>query len=182
MNKLLLICLIYISSVLSFSEKVKKNDDKGKLQVIKSEQHKKLGIELKTMLHSGYDFLLGSESGSGSGTIKAEVTLYKRFDVKNAVFNVGAGLDFSNYFKEKEYVLGFIRPYFATEIGGYVSKDVRMYTELKLGGTLAFSRGKKPLPKAGISLGMTYKERFTAELGYDFPSSLTLGLGARFGF
>lgn len=173
MNKLLLICLIYISSVLSFSEKVKKNDDKGKLQVIKSEQHKKLGIELKTMLHSGYDFLLG-------GTIKAEVTLYKRFDVKNAVFNVGAGLDFSNYFKEKEYVLGFIRPYFATEIGGYVSKDVRMYTELKLGGTLAF--GGKPLPKAGVSLGMTYKERFTAELGYDLPSSFTLGLGARFGF
>lgn len=175
MNKLLLICLIYISSVLSFSEKVKKNDDKGKLQVIKSEQHKKLGIELKTMLHSGYDVIFSA------GNIRTEVTVYKRFDVKNAVFNVGAGFDFSNYFKEKEYELGVIRPYFATEIGGYVSKDVRMYTELKLGGTL-LAFGGKPLPKAGVSLGMTYKERFTAELGYDFPSSLTLGLGARFGF
>lgn len=176
MNKLLLICLISISSVLSFSEKMIKNNDKDKLQFIESEQRKKLGIELKTMLHSGYDVILRA------GNIRTEVNVYKRFDVKNAIFNVGAGLDFSNYFKEKEYVLGFIRPYFATEIGGYVSKDVRMYTELKLGGTLAFSRGKKPLPKAGISLGMTYKERFTAELGYDFPSSLTLGLGARFGF
>lgn len=178
MNKLLLICLIYISSVLSFSEKVKKNDDKGKLQVIKSEQHKKLGIELKTMLHSGYDFLVES------GTIKAEVTVYKRFDVKNAVFNVGAGLDFSNYFTETKYLVGEIRPYFATEIGGYVSKDVRMYTELKLGGTLKFEGVslRKSSPKAGISLGITYKERFTAELGYDFPLGLTLGLGARFGF
>lgn len=181
MNKLLLICLIYISSVLSFSEKVKKNDDKGKLQVIKSEQHKKLGIELKTMLHSGYDVIFSA------GNIRTEVTVYKRFDVKNAIFNVGAGLDFSNYLKIDTEIIyaGFIRPYFATEIGGYVSKDIRMYTELKLGGAFIFGAAllrRNPLPKAGISLGMTYKERFTAELGYDFPSGLTLGLGARFGF
>lgn len=168
MSRLLLICFISLSSILSFSEKIENK-----------EQNKKANFELKAMIHSGYDVLVRS----GTATIKAEVNIYKRFDVKSAIFNVGAGIDFTNFFNKESYV-GVIRPYLVTEIGGYVSKNVRMYTDLKLGGTLFFRNtlSYDQVLKTGVSLGMTYKERFTAEIGFDYPSSFTLGLGARFGF
>ena len=164
MKKVLVIFLITISSFLSFSAK--------------SMQNKK-DFELKALLNAGYDHVI-----PGHINLSLEIDAYKKYEVKkiNTIFNVGGGIDFSNYFDDEHYI-GVIRPYFATEIGGYVSKDIRMYTDIKL-GVGAFIRESlvEAFPKASVSLGMTYKEHFTVEMSYNTFSTISLGFGSRFGF
>ena len=165
MKKILVIFIITISSIFSFSAKPM--------------EKKKLGGEVKLMLHGGYDLFKDPNF-----LLSAEIGAYKKFEVKkiNTIFNVGGGLDFSNYFDSSKYE-AIIRPYFSTEIAGYVSPDVRMFTDIKLG--IGISANKYTViayPKTGITLGMTYKESFTVELGYNIPTAITLGFGARFGF
>ena len=116
--------------------------------------------------------------------LSLEIDAYKKFEVKkiNTIFNVGGGLDFTNYFDSSEYE-AIIRPYFSTEIAGYVSKDIRMFTDIKL-GVGAFIRESlvEAFPKASVSLGMTYKEHFTFEVAGNFPTTVSIGFGSRFGF
>ena len=181
MKKIILIFIITISSVFSFSAKPKKTTTKTtkKVEVVKPVQKKKLDVELKAMLSGGYDHVVGQKF-----VISAEVGAYKKFEVKkiNTIFNVGGGLDFSNYFDSSEYI-ALIRPYFSTEIAGYVSKDIRMFTDVKLGvGAFINEDEVQAFPKTSVSLGMTYKERFTVELAYNLPVTISLGFGARFGF
>ena len=181
MKKIILIFIISISSVFSFSAKPKKTTTKTtkKVEVVKPVQKKKLDVELKAMLSGGYDHVVGQKF-----VISAEVGAYKKFEVKkiNTIFNVGGGLDFSNYFDSSEYI-ALIRPYFSTEIAGYVSPDVRMFTDIKLGvGAFINEDEVQAFPKTSVSLGMTYKERFTVELAYNLPVTISLGFGARFGF
>ena len=181
MKKIILIFIISISSVFSFSAKPKKTTTKTtkKVEVVKPVQKKKLDVELKAMLSGGYDHVVGQKF-----VISAEVGAYKKFEVKkiNTIFNVGGGLDFSNYFDSSEYI-ALIRPYFSTEIAGYVSKDIRMFTDVKLGvGAFINEDEVQAFPKTSVSLGMTYKERFTVELAYNLPVTISLGFGARFGF
>ena len=181
MKKIILIFIITISSVFSFSAKPKKTTTKTtkKVEVVKPVQKKKLDVELKAMLSGGYDHVVGQKF-----VISAEVGAYKKFEVKkiNTIFNVGGGLDFSNYFDSSEYI-ALIRPYFSTEIAGYVSKDIRMFTDIKLGvGAFINEDEVQAFPKTSVSLGMTYKERFTVELAYNLPVTISLGFGARFGF
>ena len=180
MKKIILIFIITISSVFSFSEKPKKTTKTTKkVEVVKPVQKKKLEVELKAMLSGGYDHVVGQKF-----VISAEVGAYKKFEVKkiNTIFNVGGGLDFSNYFNSGEYI-AIIRPYFSTEIAGYVSKDIRMFTDVKLGvGAFINEDEVQAFPKTSVSLGMTYKERFTVELAYNLPVTISLGFGARFGF
>lgn len=165
MKKIFITIFIISSSIFSFSAKPMQN--------------KKLDVELKTMIHGGYD------PHENLGTIFLEVEASKKFDVKkiNTIFNVGGGIDFSNYFDDEHYI-GVIRPYFATEIGGYVSPDLRMYTGVKLGIGPKFvsAAGSTFIPKLNAVLGITYKEKFTSEIGYHLPATITLGVGARFGF
>ena len=164
MKKVLVIFLITISSFLSFSAKPMQN---------------KKDVELKTLLNVGYDHVI-----PGHINLSLEVDAYKKFEVKkiNTIFNVGGGLDFSNYFNSGEYI-AIIRPYFSTEIAGYVSKDIRMFTDVKLGvGAFIHEDEVQAFPKTSVSLGMTYKERFTVELAYNLPVTISLGFGARFGF
>ena len=165
MKKILVIFIITISSIFSFSAK--------------SMEKKKLGGKVKLMLHGGYDLFKDPNF-----LLSAEIGAYKKFEVKkiNTIFNVGGGIDFSNYFNDIEYV-AIIRPYFSTEIAGYVSKDIRMFTDIKLGvGAFIRESFVETFPKASVSLGMTYKERFTVELAYNLPVTISLGFGARFGF
>ena len=181
MKKIILIFIITISSVFSFSAKPKKTTTKTtkKVEVVKPVQKKKLDVELKAMLSGGYDHVVGQKF-----TISTEIGAYKKFEVKkiNTIFNVGGGLDFSNYFDSSEYI-ALIRPYFSTEIAGYVSKDIRMFTDVKLGvGAFINEDEVRAFPKTSVSLGMTYKERFTVELAYNLPVTISLGFGARFGF
>ena len=181
MKKIILIFIITISSVFSFSAKPKKTTTKTtkKVEVVKPVQKKKLDVELKAMLSGGYDHVVGQKF-----VISAEVGVYKKFEVKkiNTIFNVGGGIDFSNYFNDIEYV-AIIRPYFSTEIGGYVSKDIRMFTDIKLGvGAFIRESFVEAFPKASVSLGMTYKEHFTVEMSYNTFSTISLGFGSRFGF
>ena len=181
MKKIILIFIITISSVFSFSAKPKKTTTKTtkKVEVVKPVQKKKLDVELKAMLSGGYDHVVGQKF-----TISTEIGAYKKFEVKkiNTIFNVGGGIDFSNYFDSSEYI-ALIRPYFSTEIAGYVSKDIRMFTDLKLGvGAFINEDEVQAFPKTSVSLGMTYKERFTVELAYNLPVTISLGFGARFGF
>ena len=181
MKKIILIFIITISSVFSFSAKPKKTTTKTtkKVEVVKPVQKKKLDVELKAMLSGGYDHVADQKF-----VISAEVGAYKKFEVKkiNTIFNVGGGLDFSNYFLTGKYY-GLVRPYFSTEIGGYVSKDIRMYTDIKLGVGLLFGdKGLEAHPKAGLSLGLTYKEHFTIEVAGNFPATVSIGFGSRFGF
>ena len=165
MKKILVIFIITISSIFSFSAKPM--------------EKKKLGGEVKLMLHGGYDLFKDPNF-----LLSAEIGAYKKFEVKkiNTIFNVGGGIDFSNYFNDIEYV-AIIRPYFSTEIGGYVSKDIRMFTDIKL-GVGAFIRESliEAFPKASVSIGMTYKEHFTVEMSYNTFSTISLGFGSRFGF
>ena len=181
MKKIILIFIITISSVFSFSAKPKKTTTKTtkKVEVVKPVQKKKLDVELKAMLSGGYDHVVGQKF-----TISTEIGAYKKFEVKkiNTIFNVGGGLDFSNYFDSSEYI-ALIRPYFSTEIAGYVSKDIRMFTDVKLGvGAFINEDEVQAFPKTSVSLGMTYKEHFTVELAYNLPVTISLGFGARFGF
>ena len=165
MKKILVIFLVTISSIFSFSAKPM--------------EKKKLGGEVKLMLHGGYDLFKDPNF-----LLSAEIGAYKKFEVKkiNTIFNVGGGLDFSNYFLTGKYY-GLVRPYFSTEIGGYVSKDIRMYTDIKLGVGLLFGdKGLEAHPKAGLSLGLTYKEHFTIEVAGNFPATVSIGFGSRFGF
>ena len=164
MKKVLVIFLITISSVLSFSAKQMQN---------------KKDVELKAMLHAGYDPIIPEHIN-----VLIEVGAYKKFEINKtkAIINVGGGVDLSNYFDGDTYN-GFFRPYFSTEIGGYLSKDVRMFTDIKLGlGVFFGNKGTYPQPKAGLSLGLTYKEHFTIEVAANFPGTFTIGLGSRFGF
>ena len=181
MKKIILIFIITISSVFSFSAKPKKTTTKTtkKVEVVKPVQKKKLDVELKAMLSGGYDHVVGQKF-----TISTEIGAYKKFEVKkiNTIFNVGGGLDFTNYFDSSEYI-AIIRSYFSTEIAGYVSKDIRMFTDVKLGvGAFINEDEVQAFPKTSVSLGMTYKERFTVELAYNLPVTISLGFGARFGF
>ena len=181
MKKIILIFIITISSVFSFSSKPKKTTTKTtkKVEIVKPVHKKKLDVELKAMLSGGYDHVVGQKF-----TISTEIGAYKKFEVKkiNTIFNVGGGLDFSNYFDSSEYI-ALIRPYFSTEIAGYVSKDIRMFTDVKLGvGAFINEDEVQAFPKTSVSLGMTYKERFTVELSYNLPVTISLGFGARFGF
>ena len=165
MKKILVIFIITISSIFSFSAKPM--------------EKKKLGGEVKLMLHGGYDLFKDPNF-----LLSAEIGAYKKFEVKkiNTIFNVGGGIDFSNYFNDIEYV-AIIRPYFSTEIAGYVSPDVRMFTDIKLGvGAFIRESFVEAFPKASVSLGMTYKEHFTVEMSYNTFSTISLGFGARFGF
>ena len=165
MKKILVIFIITISSIFSFSAKPM--------------EKKKLGGEVKLMLHGGYDIFKDPNF-----LVSAEIGAYKKFEVKklNTIFNVGGGIDFSNYFNDIEYV-AIIRPYFSTEIGGYVSKDIRMFTDIKLGvGAFIRESFVEAFPKASVSLGMTYKEHFTVEMSYNTFSTISLGFGSRFGF
>ena len=165
MKKIFITIFILFSSIFSFSAK----------QV----QNKKLDVELKTMIHGGYD------EWENLGFVFLEVEAFKKFEVKeiNTIFNVGGGIDLANFFGNKQYI-PVIRPYFVTEIGGYITPDVRMYTDIKLGvgPKLRFDNSKPVVPKTGVTLGVTYKEKFTAEIGYYAPEAVTLGFGARFGF
>ena len=165
MKKILVIFIITISSIFSFSAKPM--------------EKKKLGGEVKLMIHGGYDLFKDPNF-----LLSAEIGAYKKFEVKkiNTIFNVGGGIDFSNYFNDVEYV-AIIRPYFSTEIGGYVSKDIRMFTDIKLGvGAFIRESFVEAFPKASVSLGMTYKEHFTVEMSYNTFSTISLGFGSRFGF
>jgi len=165
MKKTFIIIMIALSSVLSFSEKLV--------------QKKKLDLELKTMLIGGADFTIFPHA-----IVSLEFEVYKKFEVKkiDTIFNVGVGLDFSNRFDNASYA-AIIVPYFSTEIGGYILQDIRMYTNIKIGvGSIINSVYTDFFPKASLSLGMTYKENFTAEIGTHFPRAVTLGFGSRFGF
>ncbi len=165
MKKILVIFIITISSIFSFSAKPM--------------EKKKLGGEVKLMLHGGYDLFKDPNF-----LLSAEIGAYKKFEVKkiNTIFNVGGGIDFSNYFNDIEYI-AIIRPYFSTEIDGYVSKDIRMFTDIKLGvGAFIRESFVEAFPKASVSLGMTYKEHFTVEMSYNTFSTISLGFGSRFGF
>ena len=164
MKKVLVIFLITISSVLSFSAKPMQN---------------KKDVELKAMLHAGYDPIIPEHIN-----VLIEVGAYKKFEINKtkAIINVGGGVDLSNYFDGDTYN-GFFRPYFSTEIGGYVSKDIRMFTDIKLGvGAFIRESFVETFPKASVSLGMTYKEHFTVEMSYNTFSTISLGFGSRFGF
>ncbi len=165
MKKTLITIMIALSSVLSFSEKLV--------------QKKKLDLELKTMLSGGADFTIYPHA-----IVSLEFEVYKKFEVKkiDTIFNVGGGLDFSNRFDNASYA-AIIVPYFSTEIGGYILQDIRMYTNIKIGvGSIINSVYSDFFPKASLSLGITYKENFTAEIGTHFPRAVTLGFGSRFGF
>lgn len=165
MKKTLIVIMIALSSVLSFSEKLV--------------QKKKLDLELKTMLSGGADFTIFPHA-----IVSLEFEVYKKFEVKkiDTIFNVGVGLDFSNCFDNASYA-AIIVPYFSTEIGGYILQDIRMYTNIKIGvGSIINSVYSDFFSKASLSLGMTYKENFTAEIGTHFPRAVTLGFGSRFGF
>lgn len=138
--------------------------------------------ELKGTTHVGYDIL------TEHTVLMGELTLYRKFESKktNAIFNIGGGIDVAAYlgpYKQRDKYAFILRPYFSTEIGGYVNKDTRMYTDIKLG--IGFANTENtigPLPKFGLGLGLVYKENFTAEIAYNFPVAVTLGIGARFGF
>lgn len=165
MKKTLIIIMIALSSVLSFSEKLV--------------QKKKIDLELKTMLSGGADFTIFPHA-----IVSLEFEVYKKFEVKkiDTIFNVGVGLDFSNRFDNASYA-AIIVPYFSTEIGGYILQDIRMYTNIKIGvGSIINSVYTDFFPKASLSLGMIYKENFTAEIGTHFPRAVTLGFGSRFVF
>ena len=164
MKKILLIILT-IMTTLAFSHEMK---------------NKKNDIELKTMIRTGFNPL------SKSIALVGEVAAYKtyRFEKPDVMVNVGGGIDVGASIRsENTKYLGLVRPYFATEIGGYVNKDTRMYTDIKL-GVGAFIRESlvEAFPKASVSLGMTYKEHFTIEVAGNFPGTFSIGLGSRFGF
>ena len=137
--------------------------------------------ELKGTTHVGYDIL------TEHTVLMGELTLYRKFESKktNAIFNIGGGIDVAAYlgpYKQRDKYAFILRPYFATEIGGYVSKDVRVYGDIKLGlGILFTDKTASLFHKAGASIGVTYK-KFTFELGYDLPTAISIGFGARFGF
>lgn len=133
-------------------------------------------FEFKALIHGGYDIKskLGHIALDGAG--------YKTFYVPhiNTLFNVGVGAEFGNSFSKEKYIPSFI-PYLTTEIAGYVHEDVRLYGGIDLG--LGYGIDEKFLiGKAGGYIGITYDERFTAELGAKYPGTVTLGLGARFGY
>lgn len=133
-------------------------------------------FEFKALIHGGYDFK------SGKGHIALDGAGYKTFYVPhiNTLFNVGVGAEFGNSFNTSKYSASFI-PYVTTEIAGYVHEDLRLYGGIDLG--LGYGIDEKFLiGKAGGYVGITYDERFTAELGAKYPGILTLGLGARFGY
>ena len=163
MKKILLIILT-IMTTLAFSHEMK---------------NKKNDIELKTMIRTGFNPL------SKSIALVGEVAAYKtyRFEKPDVMVNVGGGIDVGASIRnENTKYFGLVRPYFATEIGGYVSKDVRVYGDIKLGlGILFTDKTASLFHKAGASIGVTYK-KFTFELGYDLPSAISIGFGARFGF
>ena len=142
-------------------------------------ENKKLGIELKTMINAGY------ENISGNGDIFIELEASKRFDVDkiNTIFNVGGGVDFTSFFGDGGFV-GVLNTYLLTEVGGYVSKDTRLYTNMKVG--VGIKKGtnddnSNTLPKFEFGLGVLYKH-LSVEASYNVIGALTLGIGARFGF
>ena len=174
MKKILVIFIISVSSIFLFSAEEKE-------QV----ENKKLGIELKTMINAGF------EAESKIGDFFVELDVSKRFDVEkiNTIFNVGGGIDFANYFNFNRQYSAVITPYFLTEVGGYISKDTRLYTNMKTGVGVRITAqnnggGMSPkiehLPKFELGLGVLYKH-LSAEISYNYPIALTLGLGARFG-
>ena len=177
MKKILVIFIISVSSIFLFSAEEKE-------QV----ENKKLGIEVKTMINAGF------EAQSQIGDFFVELDVSKRFDVEkiNTIFNVGGGIDFANYFNSKRQYSAVIAPYFLTEVGGYISKDTRLYTNMKTGvgvritpkdngGGMDNNLKIEHLPKFELGLGVLYKH-LSAEISYNYPIALTLGLGARFGF
>ena len=146
-------------------------------------ENKKLGIELKTMINAGY------ETDGQNGNVFLELDLSKRFDVEkiNTIFNIGGGIDFASYFASNTF-LGTIKTYILTEVGGYVSKDTRLYTNMKAGVGVAIKKndndnGNKVSyqPKFELGLGVLYKY-LSVEASYNYVGALTLGIGARFGF
>lgn len=163
MKKILLTILIMISSFLSFS------------------QNKK-DVGIKTMFHIGYDRFFSVKHIN----LLTEIEAYKKFELKNinTIINVGGGIDFSTYVW-KEYDIN-VRPYFMTEVGGIVAKDIKMFASLKLGvGFVHYPKYPKYTnisTKARLSLGMTYKDHVTFEIGYNNPSTFTVGIGSRFEF
>ena len=166
MKKILVIFIITISSIFSFSAKPM--------------EKKKLGGEVKLMLHAGYDPLILKKTD-----IALSLSVYKKYDVKSidALINVGGGIDFLNYFDGDFYDAGILG-YFAAEVGGYLNPNTRLFSGTKLGiglltgGDIVY----QPFPKAGLVVGMTYKENFTVELEFSLPSTFTIGFGSRFGF
>ena len=165
MKKILVIFIITISSIFSFSAKPM--------------EKKKLGGEVKLMLHAGYDPLILKKTD-----IALSLSAYKKYDVKSidALINVGGGIDFLNYFDGDFYDAGILG-YFAAEVGGYLNPNTRLFAGTKLGaGSLVGDTAEQAFPKAGLVVGMTYKENFTVELEFSLPSTFTIGFGSRFGF
>jgi len=165
MKKILLTILIMISSFLSFSQNNNKKD-----------------VGIKAMFHIGYDRFFAVKHIN----LLSELEAYKKFELKNinTIINVGGGIDFSTYIW-KEYDIN-VRPYFMTEVGGIVAKDIKMFASLKLGvGFVHYPKYPKYTnisTKARLSLGMTYKDHVTFEIGYNNPSTFTVGIGSRFEF
>ena len=137
--------------------------------------------ELKGNTHVGYDIL------TEHTVLMGELTLYRKFESKrtNAIFNIGGGIDVAAYlgpYKQRDKYAFILRPYFSTEIGGYVSTNTKLYTDLKLGLGLATDFNDiKPFSKVGVGFGVLYKH-VSVEIGYNFPGAITLGVGTRLGF
>lgn len=131
-------------------------------------------VELKGTVSAGYDFYTKDTAFIN------ELTVYRKFEEKkiNTIFNVGGGLDITHYYG-KAFMF---RPYIATEIGGYVSPNTKLYTDLKLGlGLVTDFTDIVPFSKVGVGFGVLYKH-VSVEIGYNFPGAITLGFGTRLGF
>ncbi|WP_068267429.1 hypothetical protein [Caviibacter abscessus] len=136
-------------------------------------------------------------NGSPKGTIIAgSVAVYKTFDlskqtnIKTFGINVGGGLDLSAKLEKNGSGTTLslkpspmFAPFFSTELYGQPHKDVRVYSGLDLGIGFKHEHSTfKPLYLSRLYVGTTYKKIFTAELGFGYPETVSLRVGARFGF
>ncbi|WP_068267434.1 hypothetical protein [Caviibacter abscessus] len=151
-------------------------------------------IEVKALVGIGGYLFNNSPKGA---TVAGSVTVYKTFDlskqtnIKTFGINVGGGIDLSIQLNKNgnsgtginiSPVTRF-SPFVSTELYGQPHKDVRVYSGLDLG--IGFKHANSSFSTSYISkiyVGTTYKKIFTAELGFGYPETISLRVGARFGF
>lgn len=124
-------------------------------------------LEVKTMIGLGYNF----DNPDFAFISTINTNLYKTLYAPklNTIFNVGVGLELSNIFSKDRYTTNTIIPYFSTEVGGYVGKDVRMYTGLDIGTNFLLMKGS-------AYLGLSYKG-FSTEVAAQVPPFIVSGMG-----
>ncbi|WP_068267430.1 hypothetical protein [Caviibacter abscessus] len=150
---------------------------------------KKNNIEVKALVgFGGYLF----ENSQYAPIISGSVSVYKTLDlseltkIKTFGINVGGGLDLNVQLKTED--MSFtptvrLIPFISTELFGKPHKNYRVYGGLDLGVGIE-SENDSPFVSymSKVYIGTTYKEKFTAELGVGYPGTISLGIGARFGF